>query len=211
YKQRLGSLGKRIADQGVLIETLDGGERLAEQNPDTPFNPASVLKLATSLAALSKLGPDYRFRTDFLADGEIDQGSRRLSRDLVVSGNSDPIFSQAEVQEVARSLVQVGVSRVTGSLRISGTFHYFATGYHDKLQPETSASKLLAGLRRAGIHIDGGYSFGSNSGSLLLSHYSDELVKILLFQNAHSSNPVAEALGDAVGGPAQIQSFLVRS
>src|SRR5262249_11943189 len=115
-----------------------------------------------------------------------------------------------EVQEVARSLVQVGVSRVTGSLRISGTFHYFATGYHDKLQPETSASKLLAGLRRAGIHIDGGYSFGSNSGSLLLSHYSDELVKILLFQDAHSSNPVAEALGDAVGGPAQIQSFLVR-
>jgi D-alanyl-D-alanine carboxypeptidase/D-alanyl-D-alanine-endopeptidase (penicillin-binding protein 4) len=208
YKQRLG---QRIANQGVLIETIDGSQRLAEHNSDTPFNPASVMKLATSLAALTRLGPDYRFRTDFLADGEIDSVSRRLNGDLVVSGNGNPIFSQADVQEVARSLVQVGISRVTGGLRLAGSFCYFAHGYHDRLQPETSASKLLSGLRRAGIRIERGFSFGEKSGTLLLSHYSDELAKILLFQNAHSSNAVAEAIGDAVGGPAQIQKFLIES
>jgi serine-type D-Ala-D-Ala carboxypeptidase/endopeptidase (penicillin-binding protein 4) len=209
YKQRLESRGQKIANQGVLIETLDGRERLAEQNPDTPFNPASVMKLATSLAALTRLGPDYRFRTDFLADGEIDPGMRRLNGDLVVSGNNDPMFSLADIQEVARSLIQTGISRVTGGLRLAGSFTYFAKGYHDRLQPETSASKLLGGLRRAGIRIEGGYSFGQRSGTLLLSRYSDELVRILLFQNAHSSNPIAEAVGDAVGGPAQIQKFLM--
>jgi len=211
YKQQLQARGQRIADQGVLIETLDGGERLAEQNSDTPFNPASVMKLATSLVALSKFGPDYRFRTDFLVDGEIDPGTRWLRGDLVVSGNSDPMFSQADVEQVARGLIQAGVSRVRGSLKLTGNFCYFANGYHDKLQPQTSASKLLAGLRRAGIRIEGGISFGGKSGRLLLSHYSDEMVRILLFQNAHSSNPVAEVVGDAVGGPSQIQSFLVTS
>jgi D-alanyl-D-alanine carboxypeptidase/D-alanyl-D-alanine-endopeptidase (penicillin-binding protein 4) len=209
YRQRLESRGQKIGDHGVLIETLDGTQRLAEQNADTPFNPASVMKLATSLAALTRLGPDYRFRTDFLADGELDASMRRLNGDLVVSGSGDPMFSQADIQEVARSLIQVGISRVTGGLRFAGNFYYFAHGYHDKLQPETSASKLLVGLRRSGIRIEGGWSFGQKSGALILSHYSDEVVRILLFQNAHSSNPIAEALGDVLGGPPQIQRFLI--
>jgi D-alanyl-D-alanine carboxypeptidase/D-alanyl-D-alanine-endopeptidase (penicillin-binding protein 4) len=211
YKQRLAARGQKMAEQGVLIETLDGTERLAEQNPDTPFNPASVTKLATSLAALSNFGPDYRFRTDFLADGDIDLAAHRLTGDLVVSGNNDPMFSQASIQQVASALTQVGITRVTGALRLSGSFTYFASGYHNRLEPVTSASKLLAGLRRAGIRIERGYSFGERLGTPLLSHYSDELVRILLFQNAHSSNPVAEVVGDAVGGPAQIQRFLVKN
>ena len=211
YKQRIEARGQKIAEQGVLIETLDGRERLAEHNSDTPFNPASVTKLATSLAALSRLGPDYRFRTEFLADGNIDQSRRLLAGDLVVDGNNDPMFSQASVQEVARGLSGAGISRVSGALRVSGSFTYFANGYHDRLQPDTSASKLLAGLRRSGIRIDGGYSFGERSGTALLTHYSDQLFRILLFQNAHSSNPVAEVVGAAVGGPAQIQSLLVKN
>jgi D-alanyl-D-alanine carboxypeptidase/D-alanyl-D-alanine-endopeptidase (penicillin-binding protein 4) len=211
YKQQLESRGRKIADQGILIEALDGSQKLADQNSDTPFNPASVMKLVTSLTALSKLGPDYRFRTDFLADGGIDPEARRLNGDLVVDGNDDPMFSQADIRDVASALIHVGISRVTGSLRVTGRFSYFASGYHDKLQPETSASKLLEGLRRAGIRIEGGSSFGEKSGTLLLSHYSNELARILLFQNAHSSNPVAEVLGDAVGGPDQMQSFLVRN
>src|SRR5215210_2832060 len=34
---------------GVLIETLDGSRTLASLNPDVAFNPASLVKLATSL------------------------------------------------------------------------------------------------------------------------------------------------------------------
>jgi D-alanyl-D-alanine carboxypeptidase/D-alanyl-D-alanine-endopeptidase (penicillin-binding protein 4) len=211
YKQQIQARGRKIDEQGVLIETLDGCERLAEHNSETPFNPASVTKLATSLAALSRLGPDYRFPTGFLADGTIDPVTHRLTGDLVVDGNNDPMFSQESVQEVARGLTEAGISRVSGALRVSGSFAYFANGYHDRLQPDTSASKLLAGLRRAGIRIEGGWAFGERSGTPLLTHYSDELVRILLFQNAHSSNPVAEVVGAAVGGPDHIQSLLINN
>jgi D-alanyl-D-alanine carboxypeptidase/D-alanyl-D-alanine-endopeptidase (penicillin-binding protein 4) len=208
YKESLRSRAGELNDQGVLVETADGSKTIAEHNADVAFNPASVMKLATSLVALSQLGPDYRYRTIFLADGNLDSHSRTLEGDLVVEGNADPMFAIADAQEVAEQLNRIGVSRVTGGLRIAGAFYYFATGYHSNLSKETSASKLRAALQRAGIKIDGPTVFGESSGTPLLSHYSDQLTRVLLFQNAHSSNAVAEVVGESVGGPQAMQSLL---
>lgn len=208
YKQTLQSRGAQLSDQGVLIETSDGAQILAEHNADVAFNPASVMKLATSLVAILKLGPDYRYRTNVLADGNLDFDSRKLEGDLVIEASADPMFAIADSQEVATELNRLGISRVTGALRIAGDFYYFATGYRSNLSKETSASKLRAALNRAGITIDGPTVYGEKSGTLLLSHYSDQLTQILLFQNAHSSNAVAEVVGESVGGPQAIQRFL---
>lgn len=210
YIDVIRSRGQSPDDQGILIETLDRGQSLASHNADVTFNPASVMKLATSLAALAKLGPDYRYRTDLLADGTIDRASRTLEGDLVVNGSADPMFSLYDAQEVAVQLSHLGISRVTGGLRIAGAFYFFATGYHSNLSPETSVAKLRAALQRAGIRIDGANTSGQKAGTLLLSHYSDPLVSILLYQNCHSSNAVAEVVGASLGGPKAIQDFLVK-
>jgi D-alanyl-D-alanine carboxypeptidase/D-alanyl-D-alanine-endopeptidase (penicillin-binding protein 4) len=210
YKEILASRGQRLEDQGVLIETLNDGQTLAEHNPDITFNPASVMKLATSFVALSKLGPDYRYRTDFLAAGKIDSGARKLEGDLVVDGHADPMFSAEDAQEVATELSRLGISRITGALRIAGSFYYFATGYHSNLSHETSAAKLRAALQRAGIKIDGPTVYAEKSGTVLISHYSDELMRLLLYQNAHSSNAIAEVIGESVGGPEAAQNFLIK-
>src|SRR2546425_10058665 len=45
--------------QGVLAETVDGAT-VAAQSVDEKFNPASAIKLATTLVALRSLGPQYR-------------------------------------------------------------------------------------------------------------------------------------------------------
>jgi len=202
--------GPSVDDQGVLIETLDQGQLLASHNADISFNPASVMKLATSLVALTRFGPDYRFRTNVLADGPINPFSRTLEGDLVIEGGADPMFSAYDAQEVAGQLSRLGISHVSGALRITGPFYYFATGYHSNLSPETSAAKLRTALEGARIRIAGGVTFGKRAGTLLLSHYSDPLVSILLFQNAHSSNAVAEVVGVSVGGPRAIQDYLVK-
>lgn len=209
YVNVIRTRGQSLEDQGVLIETLDGGQLLAQHNPDVAFNPASVMKLATSFVALAKLGPDYRYRTNVLADGTIDNATRTLQGDLVIEGGADPMFSQYDAQEVALEISHVGVSRVTGELRFAGQFYYFANGYHSNLSTETSAAKLRAALQRAGLRIEGNTAFGEKSGTLLLSHYSDSLASILLYQNAHSSNAVAEVVGASVGGPSAIQDYLV--
>jgi serine-type D-Ala-D-Ala carboxypeptidase/endopeptidase (penicillin-binding protein 4) len=209
YIGQIRNHGQSPEDQGVIVETLDDSSPLAEHNADLTFNPASVMKLATSLVALAKFGPDYRYRTDFLADGAIDQATHTLNGDLVVEGNADPMFSSYDAQEVAVQLSRLGISRVKGALRIAGPFYYFANGYHSNLSPETSTARLRATLGQ-GIKIEGGTTFGEKSGALLLSHYSDPLAQILLFQNAHSSNAIAEVIGVSLGGPQAIQDYLIK-
>jgi D-alanyl-D-alanine carboxypeptidase/D-alanyl-D-alanine-endopeptidase (penicillin-binding protein 4) len=169
------------------------------------------MKLATSFAALARFGPDHRYRTNFLADGRIDPSARKLEGDLVVEGASDPMFSLQDAQEVASALGGLGISRVSGALRIAGDFYYFATGYSSNLSRETSAAKLRGVLTQAGIRIDGETVFGEKSGTLLVSHYSDQLSRIILYQNAMSSNAVAEVVGESVGGPPAIRKFLKSS
>jgi D-alanyl-D-alanine carboxypeptidase/D-alanyl-D-alanine-endopeptidase (penicillin-binding protein 4) len=209
FKSAIETRGQSLADQGVLIETLDDPRSVAEHNADVTFNPASVMKLATSFVALAKLGPDYRYRTNFRAGGSIDWNTHTLEGDLIVQGGSNPIFSSYDAQEVALQLSKLGITHVTGGLRIAGPFYYFATGYHSNLSPETSAGKLRMALQRSGIKIDGATVFGASEGPLLLSHYSDPLESILLFQNAHSSNAIAEVVGASIGGPRAIQDYLV--
>lgn len=209
-KSTVQSQGHNLEHQGILIETLDGSLTLASENADGLFNPASVMKLATSLVALAKFGPNHRYRTDVLADGNIDRGARLLDGDLVIDGSADPTFALADAQEVAAEVSRLGISRVSGSLRLAGPFYYFATGYRSNLSLETSASKLRAALERSGIRISGPTVFGSASGQPLVAHYSDRLVHTLLYQNAHSSNAIAEVVGESVGGPAAIREFLVK-
>jgi D-alanyl-D-alanine carboxypeptidase len=57
---------------------------LLSYNVDCPFNPASVVKLATSDVALTKLGASYRFTTRLLTNGGLDADGT-LDGDLVVS------------------------------------------------------------------------------------------------------------------------------
>jgi serine-type D-Ala-D-Ala carboxypeptidase/endopeptidase (penicillin-binding protein 4) len=211
YKEALRSRGQNLTDQGVIVETLDGRRSLGEFNADMTFNPASVMKLATSLVALSKFSPDHRFRTNFLADGAVDAGARKLEGDLVVEGGADPMFSASDADEVARELSRIGISRVTGSLKMCGPFYYYARGYTSNLSRQTSAVKLRTAFERAGIKIDGETVFGVKSGEILVSHYSDQLSNILLYQNAYSSNAVAEVVGESVGGAQAVQDFLVRN
>ena len=103
---------------------------------------------------------------------------------------------------------RLGVSRGR-SAAVAGAFT-FRHRYRSNLSREASASKLRAALSRAGIKIDAPTVFGEKTGTLLLSHYSDQMTRILLFQNAHSSNAVAEVVGESVGGPQEIQTFLTR-
>src|SRR5262249_53204718 len=202
--------GENLDHQGGLIETLDGQQVFASENATSLFNPASVMKLATSLVALKTLGADYRYRTDARVDGRIDSAAHRLDGDLVIKGSADPMFALADAQELGTQLVRAGISRVTGSLRISGAFYYFANGYHCNLSRETSASKLRDALRRAGVVIEGPTVFGASSGETLVSHFSDRLIRILFYQNAVSNNAIAEVVGESVGGPQAVQDFLIR-
>src|SRR5207244_3877085 len=51
---------------------------------------------------------------------------------------------------------------------------------------------------------------GTIRGTKISGHVSQSLRDILFYQNAHSSNPVAERLGEALGAPKAVEVFLVK-
>lgn len=98
-------------------ETLDG-KAIATRGADTAVNPASVVKVGTSLWALDRLGPDYRFRTVFFRRGRIENGA--LEGDLGLRAGGDPDFQVENVFLVAAELNRQGVFQVSGDLVVTG-------------------------------------------------------------------------------------------
>lgn len=206
FKRRLSEAGRDLSQHGVYIETLDGAQPLAAFNPDAHFNPASVTKLATSLAALDKLGAQHRFRTELRADGTIDARTGELQGDLILVSGGDPSFSIQNAREVGDGLRRLGLRRVSGSLVVIGAF-----SCNHNSQTDVSAGVFRRNSRLP-IHDATRYASsaaGTAPGRLLLTVESDTLIHILQQQNAHSVNAMADLLGDSIGGPEAIRKFLV--
>ena len=109
---------------GVLIVDPVHGDTVFARNADKLFLPASNMKLVTGAVALAALGPDFRFRTTFAANGHIEGGV--LDGDLVVVGRGDPTASDHMMRDAmiplraaAESTLARGVHRITGRI-VSG-------------------------------------------------------------------------------------------
>ncbi len=94
---------------------------LVEEGAHRKFIPASNMKLPLTAAALSRLGPDYRYETAFYATAE--QDGDFLRGDLILPARGDPTLGEpfrssgeAALEELADSLVATGVRVVEGAL-----------------------------------------------------------------------------------------------
>lgn len=91
-----------------------GGPRLASINAAHARNPASVMKMVTTWAALSGLGPEYSWRTAFYsrADAQID-AEGTLTGPLYLKAGGDPFLTLHELWSVLRELRLRGVKNLT--------------------------------------------------------------------------------------------------
>lgn len=103
-KQALESENVSLDSVSIYVKRVDAPQSVISLNADTPRNPASVMKLLTSYAALDLLGPTYRWKTQFLARTVPSQG--KLTGGLWVKGAGDPSFNDAALLEVASELKQ---------------------------------------------------------------------------------------------------------
>src|SRR5215467_7584689 len=146
YEGLLTRNGENLDGQGILVETLDSKQTIASHNVNHAFNPASVTKIATSLAALVKFGPNYHLRTTLYADGTVDQSTRTLNGNLVLDTDGDPMFFVNNAQELARNLARAGISRVAGDLVVKGPF-----SINRAASPQASVDKMMAAFKGAGV------------------------------------------------------------
>ena len=207
------------ATQGVFARTADGTV-LAAINPDRPMHPASVTKIATTLALLRRLGPAHRFTTRVVATAPLRDGT--IDGDLVVEGGGDPFFVTENALLVLSELESRGLRSVGGALRIREPFLF-------NWKPDESGKRLARvlegrdvgpawsavcaarpdfatrGERPSGLRFLAARNGGARDDpGLVVTHRSAALVLTLKSLNCYSNN-VFHLLSDRIGGPGAVE------
>jgi serine-type D-Ala-D-Ala carboxypeptidase/endopeptidase (penicillin-binding protein 4) len=218
------------ARTGALVVDLQTGRTLFAENAKLPLLPASNEKLATTYAALSALGPDFRIETDVLGNGT--QQGTTWQGDVVLKGYGDPSLRSAELASLARQVAAAGIRRVTG--RVLGDESWFDarragvgwkqqfylhespalsalivdrgwTGHAETTQPALfAAQRFRTALVRAGVAVRGGAVGGvaAESAVPLAAVESPSVASLVRFMDLNSDNFTAEMLMKEVGAVA---------
>lgn len=96
---------------GILVQSLEGDRTLYRQEAQQYFLPASNVKLLTTAAALTHLGPDYRVRTSVY----------RTETGLQIVGRGDPTLTSEDLEELAQQVAAAGLTYV-GELWLDASY-----------------------------------------------------------------------------------------
>jgi D-alanyl-D-alanine carboxypeptidase/D-alanyl-D-alanine-endopeptidase (penicillin-binding protein 4) len=114
FTTALRQAGIPLDHVAVVVQPLDAASPLLSHNAGAALNPASVMKLVTSFAALDQLGPGYVWKTAVWADGTLADGV--LNGDLVIKGYGDPTLTLERMWLLQRELRARGVYHIRGNL-----------------------------------------------------------------------------------------------
>ena len=90
-----------IDNGGYAVKKNDA--YILKHNLHTPYVPASIIKIATALAALDVLGPSYRFETSFYRDS---------LNNLYIKGHGDPFLVSEEIAAIVKKLKEHGLTEI---------------------------------------------------------------------------------------------------
>ncbi len=215
YLNSLTSQGFAKENQGIWIQS--GNTLLANHQGTIPLPAASITKVATSLVALQKFGPEHQFITFIGTNGGIKNGV--LTGDLIIQGSEDPLFVWEEAIAIGNALNKKGIKRVTGNLIIANKFYM-----NFELNPLKSGELLKEGLNsqiwsaeattqyqtlppntpKPQVIIEGNVTIAPSTPTIsaqpLIQHSSLPLAELIKKMNQYSNNLMADMLADTVGG-----------
>lgn len=131
-------------------------------NADKLMNPASVMKVVTTMAALDLLGPTYTWETQYYYTGKIDGST--LKGDLILVGGGDPFLTEDRLWQHIRSIKNLGITHIEGDLVIDNT--KFQLPRHDRAAFDGQGNRL--------------YNVGPDAA---LINFSATQIRILPFNN----------------------------
>ncbi len=102
----------------IYVVDANSGQPVYSHNIDLKLNPASNVKLLSTVAALTELGKDFHYTTAIMGAKPVD-GS--IYSDVFFKGDNSPQLTIANLQAMAKSLASSGVSTVHGDLLIDNT------------------------------------------------------------------------------------------
>lgn len=207
-------------DQGVFAVAEDGSV-LAALHADRPVHPASVTKVATTLALFRQLGPAYRFETALVATERV-QGST-LRGKLLVRAGGDPFLVFENAFLILLAMHSKGIRRIDGTVEVEGPliYNWKSDPSGERLRSTfmgvdgAAAWSAVQAQRADAAALDRGDVVleisGVNSATPavanlrpLLVHRSPPLVRIVKELNCYSNN-VFHPLSEHIGGPAVVE------
>lgn len=103
----------------VFVVDLSTGRDVVAVQPDKGVSVASNAKLVTAAAALSLLGPDFRFKTEVHAG---QREGKRVTGDLYLKGYGDPSLDEGRLWQLASDVYDSGIREVSGGLVIDESY-----------------------------------------------------------------------------------------
>lgn len=106
-----------------VVNTRTGEESFAWQ-ADRPMQPASVMKLLTTAAALRTLGPAWHFSTDLLTEEDAELTPEGvLKGNLYVRGGGDPTLVVEKLWRMIADLQLAGINTIEGNIVFDDSFY----------------------------------------------------------------------------------------
>jgi len=135
---------------GVMVVSLTRGDTLFRSSPEAMMQPASTMKMYTSVLALDRFGPDYQLKTTVLREGQLGADGT-LEGSLYLRGGGDPSLSPRfwgavnPMDSLAHLIAAAGVRHVRGD--IVGD----AGAFDPQLVPEGWQSRYLGAAYAARV------------------------------------------------------------
>ncbi|MDD5247373.1 MAG: D-alanyl-D-alanine carboxypeptidase/D-alanyl-D-alanine-endopeptidase [Rhodocyclaceae bacterium] len=135
----------------VYVEEVGSATPRLSVNAEQPMNPASVMKLVTTFAALEMLGPAYTWKTEARIDAPVANGT--LAGNLYLKGGGDPKLTFEQFWLLLRQLRAQGIRDIDGDLVLDRSIFQLpavdAAAFDDQpLRPyNVSPDGLLVGFK----------------------------------------------------------------
>ncbi len=127
-----------VTDVSIEIRNIASNHSVLSINSDKSRNPASVIKLFTTLAALELLGPQHQWKTRYYLDGRL-QGDILIGN-LVLQGGGDPFLTVDKLWLHVMTLRSLGIRTISGNLIIDNTF--YSIPKHDRSDFDGASTRL---------------------------------------------------------------------
>ncbi|MBI1731745.1 MAG: D-alanyl-D-alanine carboxypeptidase/D-alanyl-D-alanine-endopeptidase [Gammaproteobacteria bacterium] len=115
-------LGIPESSLGVIVQEIGVATPMVSVNPDSSRNPASTIKVITTLAALELLGPTYSWPTEVFTTVPVKAGV--LDGDLIIKGYGDPFLMTEEFWKLVQALRRQGLETINGDLVIDNSYFF---------------------------------------------------------------------------------------
>lgn len=126
----LRSAGVPPQAASIYVREVGREQPLIDHRAYQAMNPASTMKIVTTLVALDVLTPAYQWKTEFLASGATQDGV--LVGSLAIRGSGDPKFTWEHLETAVKALRQQGVREIRGDLILDRS--RFAPAKYDAAQ-----------------------------------------------------------------------------